>query len=246
MEFRTRPEFLVEGPTGKFLLEISPDIRLQSTRFKLPPITDYVVSHWHFDHMFGLYELHAWLELVVQSKATIYCSVAAADMLRNQFDFIPINIVTLEAFKPFTLHGVTITPIPVYHMRSRDEGKAELELNNTFGFVLEADDQKVSYLADYYHIPNSSVQKVQGSDVVIADGTYLFQEQYPDKPYQNATSEEDDPDHLHGSDILTFTQSLGAPKTVYHSITHLPEKEHAELQSLLPDTQYVGYDGLNI
>jgi len=38
---RTRPEFLVETGEGKFLLEISPDIRQQSTRFNLENIRDF-------------------------------------------------------------------------------------------------------------------------------------------------------------------------------------------------------------
>lgn len=246
VEYRSRPEFLVSTQTGKFLIEISPDIRTQSTRHELPAITDFVVSHWHFDHMFGLYELHAWIELVLKSKINIYCSEAARQMLDKQFGYIPTNIKTLHAYQSFELKGTRITPIPMYHMKHTDQGKSPEELENTFGFIVEADGKKVSYLADYYSIPKRSMDLIKGSDVVVADGTYLFQELYPDKPYQNATHEEEDPDHIHGNDILKFTSTSEAKRVVYHSITHLPEKEHHELQALLPEGHEVGFDGMKV
>ena len=43
---RTRPEILVETKKGRFLIEISPDIRLQSTKFNLVNIKDFLISHW--------------------------------------------------------------------------------------------------------------------------------------------------------------------------------------------------------
>ena len=36
IEYRSRPELLVSAEEGKFLIEISPDIRTQSTRYNLP------------------------------------------------------------------------------------------------------------------------------------------------------------------------------------------------------------------
>lgn len=58
-EARTRPGLLIETAEGAFMLEVGPDIRVQSTRFGLPPIKHFFVSHWHFDHLYGLLELHA-------------------------------------------------------------------------------------------------------------------------------------------------------------------------------------------
>ncbi len=246
IEYRSRPELLVSAEEGKFLIEISPDIRTQSTRYNLPPITDFIVSHWHFDHMFGLYELHAWIELVIKSKVNIYCSVAAKEMLDRQFGFIPTNIIVIEAYQSFELHGVKITPIPVYHMSSIDKDKTPYDLNNTFGYILEDSNNKIAYLADYYEVPEQSLELIKDAEIVIADGTYLFEERYPDKPYQNATHEEKDPDHLHGDNIIKFTNSLNNARIIYHSITHLPELEHAELQALLSGGHEIGFDGMKV
>ncbi len=57
---RTRPEILVETEKGRFLIEISPDIRTQSSRFDLSGILHFLISHWHFDHMYGLLELRSY------------------------------------------------------------------------------------------------------------------------------------------------------------------------------------------
>lgn len=242
-ENRTRPSFFVESDKTKFMIEMSPDLRVQSTRFKLPPVTDYIVSHWHFDHLFGLYELHAWIELVIKKPINIYCSASVSDMIQSQFGFIPTSVTIIKAYEEFKIGSVSITPLPVYHMRSADEGKEPDELDNTFGFLVESDGRKVSYLADYYKIPEKTIELASGSEVVIADGTYLFESKYPDKPYQNETLKENDPDHLHGNDILDIASSMDSKAVYYHSITHLPETYHKDMQEWLPKGHYIGSDG---
>ena len=139
-----------------------------------------------------------------------------------------------------------ITPFPVYHMHSQDDGKDSSMLQNVFGFLLEHNNTKVAYLADYYKIPEESLDLIKDVNAVIADGTYLFEEKWPKKDLQNMTREEKDPDHLHGDAITTFAKSLRVNKVVYHSISHLPGLTHDKLQSLLPDNQFIGFDGMEI
>jgi len=241
---RTRPEILVETDKGKFLIEISPDIRIQSSKFNLPNISDFLISHWHFDHMYGLLELHAWIEFVLGKKSKLYCSEKTKEWLDKNFAHIPKEIVVLTSFKSFDLFGVRITPFPLYHMQWQDKDLKENELNNTFGYVLEGDGKKIVYLADYYKLPNKSLKLIKNSDVVIADGTYLFEEEFPDKPEQNGLKS--DPDHLHGKPILDFVDSLNAKKIIFHSIAHLTEKNHEELQKKLPKNMFISYDGMEI
>jgi len=64
----------VESEEGKFLIEISPDIRLQVARHGLTDISDFLVSHWHFDHLYGILELGAWSQFIKKGGITIYCS----------------------------------------------------------------------------------------------------------------------------------------------------------------------------
>ena len=241
---RSRPEILVEGDGGNFLLELSPDIRLQSTRFDLPIIKDFLISHWHFNHLYGILELHAWSKFVVNKELNIFCSQKTTEWIDKTFGHIPKNVITLEPYKSFVLHGVSVTPIPLYHMQMRDADVEEDSLENTFGYILEKDDKKIAYLADYYKIPPKAVGLIKGADVVIADGTYIYEDLFPDKPTQNGLKA--DPDHMHGKDIFAFVETLEPKEVVFHSITHLTEKSHDELQEILPAGFKISYDGMKL
>jgi len=232
---RTRPQFLFETDAGKFLIEISPDIRLQSTRFKLPPITNFIVSHWHFDHMYGLHELLSWMKKL-NKKPTLYCSAKTKEVINAEFGYLPLIVEVLPPFEQIILYDVRITPFPVYHMFGRDNDILEENLDNTYGYLLEYDNKKIAYLGDYYRIPKTSLEKIQNVDVLIADGTYLFTDEYKDLKSN----------HIHNEKILELTKRTHAKTVYYHSISHLTHKTHDELQKLLPASHFISYDGMEI
>ncbi len=232
---RTRPQFLIEGNGGKFLLEVSPDIRVQSTRFNVPPVTDFFVSHWHFDHLYGLHELLSWMKRLSQ-KPTIHCSAGTKEVIEKEFGYLPLKVNVFRLLEPTTLFGVMITPLPAYHMFGRDNEVPLELLQNTYGYLLESDGVKVAYLADYYRIPQATLQKIQNADAIIADGTYLLTDEY--KNFK--------PNHMHGEDILRFTSGLGAKIVYYHSISHLTRKTHEEFKKAMPASHVIPYDGMEI
>mgnify|MGYP000178304101 CR=1 FL=1 len=129
-------------------------------------------------------------------------------------------------------------------MSGNDKDLKENELDNTFGYILNTNGKKAVYLADYYNLPNKSLELVKNSDIVIADGTCLFEELFPNKSEQNNVKS--DPDHLHGKQIIEFASNLNAKKVIFHSISHLTEKSHEELQKLLPKNMYISYDGMEL
>lgn len=231
---RMRPQLLVENDDERFLVEISPDIRLQSTRFGLPPVKDFLVSHWHFDHMYGINELHQYSKEVTNGL-NIYCSAGTNAILdTDEFSYIPQSIHIMKPLEPFELAGIKITPLPVYHMRSEDEAIAEDKLANTFGFLFEHSGKKVAYLADYYRVPQSVQDKIRGIDAVICEGTYLLTDDF--KSHK--------PNHMHGQDIVDFANSTYAKKIYYHSVSHLTHKKHDELQEMLSEGQTLAFDGM--
>lgn len=232
---RTRPEFLVENDGKAFLLELSPDIRLQSTRRDISNIRDVFISHWHFDHMIGLRELHAWVKRITE-PFTVYCSEGTAEMLTKEYAYIPFKTTILKPFESVKLFGVTVTPLPVYHMFAQDEALAEDKIANTFAYLCETNDLRFAYLADYYRVPQRTIDRLQGLDFVIADGTYLSNLDYKDIR----------PNHLHADAILRFTESLKAKKVYYHSISHLTRKTHDELQQALPENHFLTFDGMKL
>ena len=243
-DYRTRPEILIESAKGKILLEISPDIRLQSSRFDLSGVKDFFISHWHFDHMYGLLELHAWSDIIMNGKINIYCSKNTKDWLDKSFGYIPKNIIVLKPFQKITLFGMNITPIPLQHMYSQDIELSESQLENVYGYLIEEKGKKFVYLADYFNIPNKSLDIIKGSNIVVMDGTFLFEELFPNKHEQNVLKK--DPDHCHGKNILLLAKKINSKKTIFHSITDLTEKKHDELQKMLPKQLYLSYDGMKL
>ncbi len=155
-----------------------------------------------------------------------------------------LDIRVLNAYESVQIEGVTVIPIPVYHMRSRDEEKSTNDLD-TLGFIIDDKQTKIAYLADYYRLPEKTQELVSQCDLVVADGTYLLEDQYPNEALRNAFKEYSDPDHMHGNDILAFTKSLEMP-IVFHSITHLPEMSHDSMQQMMPNNHVIGYDGMDI
>lgn len=242
--FRTRPWFLVENNWESFLIEIGPDIRLQTIKNKIQDIQNFLISHRHFDHMYGLYELDAWSTATHQGNITLYGSPRTTERLENNFAHISKRISTLLPYKTFELAGVEITPLPVYHMRSEDDKLDEENLANTYGYLLECEWKKIAYLADYYKLPDKVVDLIEGADWVIADGTYLFEEDFIDHPVANLVKK--DMDHIHGNAILDLMKDINAKQIVFHSITPYTNKSHDDLQAMLPKNYYIAYDGMKL
>ncbi|MDD5749391.1 MAG: MBL fold metallo-hydrolase [Patescibacteria group bacterium] len=232
---RTRPQFMVETRQGSFLIEVSPDIRTQSTRFSLPAVNDFVVSHWHFDHMYGLHELLTWLKSL-EIKPVVHGSLSTKDKIEKEFSYLPFDFNLLEPYKKINLCGVDITPLPLYHAFGIDEELSEEEINNTFAYLLEYEGKRVVYLSDYYKIQPKILDKIKGVDVLIADGTYLFTDKFKGIKLN----------HMHNEGILQLASSIGAKQVYFHSISHLTGLNHQEMQAKLPENYFISYDGLEI
>ena len=236
---RFRPSFQVTNNDKSFIIEASPDIRLQSQKFKLGRVNHFLISHWHFDHMYGLLELDS---LGKFQKLKIYCSAHTKEWLDKNFVHIPKEVHVLTSYQSFEIFGVKITCLPLFHMKNRDEGLSLTE--NTFGYLLESNGKKVAYMADFYEVPEKVFQLIENSDVLITDGTYLFENLIPAKSGYSYLKK--DPDHLHNEEILKFISKVNPRLAIIHSISHLTEKKHSELQKLLPKNTNLAFDGMLI
>jgi phosphoribosyl 1,2-cyclic phosphate phosphodiesterase len=243
--YRTRPQILISSNRRQFLLEISPDIRLQSVKENLTDIQTFFVSHWHWDHLGGLWDLHAWAEYEKLGNIQIFGSEFTIKKINDTFSHIPKNLNILKPFETIKIDEISITALPLYHSYKKDKNLNENELCHTFGYLLQDKFHKVVYLADYYKIPLQTIKYIHNCDVIIVDGTYLFEELFPDSfAIQDLKT---DLDHLHGKKIIKYLESLNisAKKIIFHSITHLSQRKHDELEKLLPNDNYmISYDGL--
>jgi phosphoribosyl 1,2-cyclic phosphate phosphodiesterase len=223
-------------------MEIGPDIREQSAKFDLSTVNDYLVSHWHFDHLYGLHELGPWAESKQGMPMKIFCSEETSDWLGKNFGYIRKDIHVVRAYEPFNIGDIKITPLPVNH--TQPNNSQLFKDSNTFGFLIEHSGKRVAYLSDNYGIPEKSAEYIKGCDLVIADGTFLFQEEWPESDLLKVIR--DDPSHLHGAKIFGTIQKLNAKKTLFFSIAHLSELTHEQLQKKLPRRMKVSYDGMQL
>jgi phosphoribosyl 1,2-cyclic phosphate phosphodiesterase len=245
---RTRPEFQVETSEGSYFLEMGPDLRLQCITHNLKTAQGFFLSHIHSDHSAGIGEVHGYTKFRHRnSKFRVYCSLVSNLLLKLIASAMPLERTVLKPFETVRLCGTEVTPFPVYHMRNWDNNLVSkfFKNKNCFGYQIKHNGKKLSYLSDYYEIPEESKQLIRGSNIVIADGTYLFNESKDLIENGFFKTMNDDLDHLHGDDIINYVSRFDAEKVIYFSIQH-PYLTHNELNDRLPNGHEISYDGMKI
>jgi len=244
---RTRPCLLItdDQDKGQLLFECSPDIRIQSK--DIDKVETVFISHYHYDHAGGLPEFDAYVDLRLKKQLDVYCSLATAGYLSKTFGYLPITYKTLKPQGSLNIAEYEIIPFPVYHMHSHDNsnGLPNPAAVGAFGFIVLKDGKKVVYMGDFYKVDENIAELIKDADILITDGTYLFEEYYKSE-YSQLIRDEHDPDHLHNKDIIKFAEGTGAKKVIYHSISHLPELSQEQMQKLLPEDHFVSYDGMQV
>jgi phosphoribosyl 1,2-cyclic phosphate phosphodiesterase len=115
--------------------------------------------------------------------------------------------------EPFDLFGLTFEPVPVLHGNQTIRG---------FRFG------NVAYLTDHSAIPDSSLRRLEGLDV-------LFLDALRHKPH---------PTHSTVETSIATAQALRPRKTYFTHICH--DLPHAATESALPPGIFLAYDGLEI
>ena len=122
---RLRSSVFVETRGISLVIDTGPDFRYQMLRAKVESLDAVLYTHGHKDHTAGMDDLRAF-NYVQDRPVDIYCRPEVEDILRKDFDYafseyrypgVPeINVHTISS-QPFTVGGVTITPIPGLHYK---------------------------------------------------------------------------------------------------------------------------------
>src|SRR5262249_6469476 len=170
---RTRPSILIEldtVPAAPFarsvrsiLVDTSSDLRAQALAFDVRRVDAILFTHAHADHVFGLDDVRRYNQM---QKTPLPCFADRRTLgdLRRMFSYIfeapqqkggalP-QLMLFEIGGTFTLGGVDIVPVPVFH------GKLPV-----LGFRVGA----FAYLTDCNRIPDEAWPLVDGVSTLVLD-----------------------------------------------------------------------------
>jgi phosphoribosyl 1,2-cyclic phosphate phosphodiesterase len=170
---RTRPSILIEvrsapaspfaGAVRSILVDTSTDLRAQALANDVRRVDAILFTHSHADHVFGLDDVRRYNQM---QKGAIACFGDEETMtsVRRMFAYIfepprqqggglP-QLVPFQIGGPFTLGGVEIVPVPLFHGRLP-----------VLGFRIGS----FAYLTDCNRIPDESWPLLDGVRTVILD-----------------------------------------------------------------------------
>src|SRR5688572_15220542 len=160
---RLRQSVKIEMKGKHFLIDTTPDLRLQLLRDPIPRLDFVLFTHSHSDHLMGLDDIRPFN---FRQRETIHAFASAhtAKAIRRAFSYIwndsqigggKPQLELHEVDEPFTHDGVEITPIPVSH---GDWTILGYRIGN------------FAYITDTNGIPDSSARLLEGIEVLALDG----------------------------------------------------------------------------
>jgi phosphoribosyl 1,2-cyclic phosphate phosphodiesterase len=219
---RLRPSILLQQGGRNIVIDTTPDFRTQVLRTGITHLDAIVFTHSHADHILGLDDVRPF-NYRQQAHIPIYASAATFDVIGRIFEYafsnrqhastVPKLDVHIFDEEPFDVLGLRFEPIPVIH-------------GNTpvCGFRIG----KMAYLTDHNQLPETSLAKLGGLDV-------LFLDALRHKPH---------PTHSTVEASVAIAKRLGAKRTYFTHMCH--DLGHAETECGLPESVFLAYDGLEI
>lgn len=204
------------------VVDTGPDFRQQMLRENIGHVDGILFTHAHRDHTAGLDDVRAY-NFIQEMTMPVFGSAVTLNQIKSDFAYIfgpkdypglpriEMNTITDE---PFTFHGLSIIPLPVLHMRMP-----------VMGFRVG----NFSYITDTNHIPEPTLEKLEGTEVLVL--TALQREQHIS--------------HFNLEEAIEMVNVI-QPKEAY--FTHISHKLglHADVEKELPDHIHLAYDGLRI
>jgi phosphoribosyl 1,2-cyclic phosphate phosphodiesterase len=172
---RTRPSILIEIDDGNgadtpfaravrsILVDTSTDLRMQALANDVRRVDAILFTHSHADHVFGLDDVRRYNQMQ-QSPIPCFADAETLANLQRMFAYVfnpPTQkgggVPQLSIFRiggPFSLGGVEIVPVPLFHGRLP-----------VLGFRIGS----FAYLTDCNRIPDESWPLLDGVRIVIVD-----------------------------------------------------------------------------
>jgi phosphoribosyl 1,2-cyclic phosphate phosphodiesterase len=216
---RLRTSLRLTTPAGVILVDTSPDFRQQALRFGIERVDAVLFTHAHADHIYGLDDLRVF-NFRQRRAIPCYGSDATLAAVRRSFAYVfepgcegggkpRLDLVPVR--EPFSLCGLTVEPVPLLH------GRLEV-----FGYRLG----RFAYLTDCNRIPEASLARLGGLDVLILDALRYRRHET----------------HFSVAEAIAQAARIGARRTIFTHLAH--EVDHGLPALPMPPGVEFGYDGL--
>ena len=158
---RLRCSALLSVDDTNILIDCGPDFRAQMLRAGVARLDALVLTHKHYDHTAGIDDLRPYTSFKTFS---IYADDDTAQQVRSMFPYcfsevkypgVPnIELRSIDDMEPFSVGGIDIVPIRVFH------GKLPI-VGYRFG--------KLAYITDMSRIEPAELEKLKGVEVLVVN-----------------------------------------------------------------------------
>ena len=216
---RTRASIVVETNGRSFLIDTTPELRMQCLACNITRVDAILYTHHHADHVVGLDDLRRFNHLQGR-PLTCYGNRKTIAALEQMFPYAfqerpdypsakpQLKLAVIDG--PLDVLGVRIVPIPLSH------GTLPV-LGFRFG--------NFAYCTDCSRIPDDSFRLLNDLDVLVLDGL---------RHRPHAT-------HFNLEQAVEAARQIGAKQTYFTHIAH--ELPHQATNAELPPDMALAYDG---
>lgn len=160
---RLRSSVLIACEGRNIIIDTGPDFRYQMLRQQVEQLDAVLMTHSHKDHIAGLDDVRAF-NYAQQESISIYGNVETLSALEREFYYafsavkypgVPqLDLVEIEALKPFHLFEQEIIPFEVLHYKMP-----------VLGFRIG----KFGYITDAKTVPPQSMEALKGVEVLVVN-----------------------------------------------------------------------------
>lgn len=217
-DVRQRCSALIETQGKRILIDCGPDFRAQALRHNIRHLDAVIITHNHFDHLYGLDDVRPLGNMPVYGDKVV---------LKTIHEFMPycfgehkypgsatIELHEVEALKPFTVAGIDILPIPVTH------GQFDI-----LGYRIGS----LAYITDASHLSEEAFEALRGVKTLVLNALRIT-------PH---------PSHFSLEESLAAAGRIAADNTYLIHFSHDIGLQ-AVTEPTLPKDVHMAYDNLQI